>query len=361
MVYPRTWSPVVTVFFLLCAAASATHSNNWVVIVSTSKYWFNYRHQVNALHVYAAVKRWGIPDDRIILMLAEDVACNSRNPFPAEVYGPGRGKNLHTPTIEVDYRGIEVTAGAFLRLLSDQHPEHFPASRRLLSDENSNVLIFLAGHGGDLFMKFQDSEEVSAQDFADAFLAMRLKRRFHELLLIIDTCQADTLYSTVRTEGIIAVGSSLKDESSYSLSQDPQIGVSVVDRFSHYLAAFMSSADTKTTVAQLLSSFRIEALGSTVGHRADLISRPLSEVLLHEFFGDNATWIAWGHSLRSAAVDVESLAPLRKNTFSSSLSACPSQLLRKPPAAENSLEFSPALAAALALLASWFVTIWFFG
>ena len=40
------------------------------VIVSTSLFWHNYRHAANALSVYRTVKRLGVRDDNIVLMLA---------------------------------------------------------------------------------------------------------------------------------------------------------------------------------------------------------------------------------------------------------------------------------------------------
>ncbi|RCN32932.1 hypothetical protein ANCCAN_21242 [Ancylostoma caninum] len=58
------------------------HTNNWAVLVCTSRFWFNYRHVSNVLALYHTVKRLGIPDSNIILMLAEDVPCNPRNPRP---------------------------------------------------------------------------------------------------------------------------------------------------------------------------------------------------------------------------------------------------------------------------------------
>ncbi|KHJ86670.1 LSM domain protein [Oesophagostomum dentatum] len=60
------------------------HTNNWAVLVCTSRFWFNYRHVSNVLALYHTVKRLGIPDSNIILMLAEDVPCNPRNPRPGE-------------------------------------------------------------------------------------------------------------------------------------------------------------------------------------------------------------------------------------------------------------------------------------
>lgn len=52
-----------------------------------------------------------------------------------------------------------------------------PPNKRLGSDASSNVLVYLTGHGGDGFLKFQDNEEVSSQDVADAVEQMWEKRR----------------------------------------------------------------------------------------------------------------------------------------------------------------------------------------
>ena len=92
-----------------------------------------------------------------------------------------------------------------------------PRSKRLLTDDRSNVFVYMTGHGGDEFLKFQDAEEISAFDIADAFEQMWEKRRYHEILFMIDTCQANTMYSKFYSPNILASGSSELDESSYSV------------------------------------------------------------------------------------------------------------------------------------------------
>lgn len=70
---------------------------------------------------YRTVKRLGIPDSQIILMLADDAACNPRNPFAGTVYSNAdRKTDLYGDKIEVDYKGDEVTVETFLRLLSGE-------------------------------------------------------------------------------------------------------------------------------------------------------------------------------------------------------------------------------------------------
>ena len=46
------------------------------------------------------------------------------------------------------------------------------------SDAGSNVLVYMTGHGGNEFLKFQDSEEIGSWDLADAFEQMWEKKRY---------------------------------------------------------------------------------------------------------------------------------------------------------------------------------------
>ena len=125
---------------------SQGHTNNWAVLVDTSRFWFNYRHVANVLSVYRSVKRLGIPDSNIILMVADDMACNPRNPSPATVFNnENENIDVYGDDVEVDYRGYEVTVENFVRLLTGRLPEHTPRSKRLLTDAGSNILIYMTG------------------------------------------------------------------------------------------------------------------------------------------------------------------------------------------------------------------------
>jgi hypothetical protein len=79
----RDWRSTASEHF---SRGSSTHSSNWAIIASTSIFWYNYRHTANALAVYRAVKGMGLDDDHIILMLADDHACNPRNAFQGQVF-----------------------------------------------------------------------------------------------------------------------------------------------------------------------------------------------------------------------------------------------------------------------------------
>lgn len=54
----------------------------------------------------------------------------------------------------------------------------------LTTDEHSNVLIYMNGHGGDQFLKFHDMEEVSSHDLGGALREMELKKRYHRVRVL---------------------------------------------------------------------------------------------------------------------------------------------------------------------------------
>ena len=70
-----------------------------------------------------------------------------------------------------------------------------PRSKRLLTDARSNIFVYMTGHGGNEFLKFQDNEEISAFDIADAFEQMYQKKR----LVVLSFCALIPCWLTPRS------------------------------------------------------------------------------------------------------------------------------------------------------------------
>jgi len=351
------WGKVTVCAFLLllllllllggfCAAATTTktrtrsttttttHSNNHAILVDASRFWFNYRHAANTLAIYKTIKRLGIPDENIILMVADDYACNSRNVRAGEVFTDDSGyeNNVYTEDIEVDYRGDEVTPANVLRVLLDAHYFsgggggdeteaerdnglllNLPNSKRLRTDENSNVLFYLTGHGGDEFLKFQDQKEITSMDLQNAFAKMREMKRYNELLFVVDTCQAGTMFKRFNgLRNIIAVASSMKDENSYAHGTRSDIGLAVSDRFTRFLYEYLKSDNaediTLREVFQRAQSPQVrQYLMSTVqvdwSNYGD--GRKLSDVKVGDFFANARNRESRTSNLRTSKISAE--------------------------------------------------------
>jgi phosphatidylinositol glycan class K len=65
------------------------------------------------------------------------------------------------------------------------------------------------GHGGENFFKIQDTEVLHSEDFAKVFNEMSIKDLYGDILLILDTCEAMSLFEQVEAPNILMVGTSV--------------------------------------------------------------------------------------------------------------------------------------------------------
>ena len=85
-------------------------------------------------------------------VIADEFPINARNPFKNRMHGEGiEVTGWYNNRTEIDYRGSDVTVQNFL----DSILGFAPKSLQSLNEE-SNLLIYFTGHGGNQFFKFQD-------------------------------------------------------------------------------------------------------------------------------------------------------------------------------------------------------------
>ena len=144
---------------------------------------------------------------------------------------------------------------------------------------------------------------------------------------MIDTCQANTMYSKIYSPNIIALGSSKLGQSSYSHHADSDVGVAVIDRFTYYNLEFLESqvneSSSKKTLGDLIDSYDESKIHSSPGLRYDLYpggEQAVRERLLMDFFG-NAQNVEIESSRDSNVSnwlnDMQQLAKMAKKTSNS--------------------------------------------
>lgn len=110
---------------------------------------------------------------------------------------------------------------------------------------------------------------------------------------MIDTCQANTMYTQLYSPNIIATGSSELDQSSYSHHADNDVGVAVIDRYTYYNLEFLEThvgdLGSKKTLGELFDSYTYEKIHSNAGVRYDLFPGGEDSArarLVTDFFGN---------------------------------------------------------------------------
>lgn len=104
---------------------------------------------------------------------------------------------------------------------------------------------------------------------------------------MIDTCQANTMYSQFYSPNVIATGSSELGENSLSHHNDMDIGVAVIDSFTHFVLEYIEPLNktSRNTLQNLFDTYDYDKIHSTAGVSSHLSTTPPSEILITDFFG----------------------------------------------------------------------------
>jgi phosphatidylinositol glycan class K len=276
--------------------------------------------------MYQRLRQNGIPSSNIVMMMADEIPSNARNPFKNGMFDQG----IHRPSLydhetSIAYRGADVTVANFFNvLLGTVDTVPTPHSRVLHTNSSSNILVYVTGHGGDQFFKFQDEEELMADDIAEVFEQMHLRQKYNQVLFIADTCQAFTLADkiSIASPNVYAMGTSLRGENAYAHHSDRDVGLSVIERWTfQMLKAYDQKAWSGSTLQEILITAMepaYETLGAHLGVREDLglPPRTLDAVLASEFFGGkNAAAAAAGNTKTKTAQPLVAVSTTSTSTI----------------------------------------------
>jgi len=174
--------------------------NNWAVIIAGSKTFANYRHQADACHAYQIVKKHGIPESNIILMMEDDVAKDRRNPFPGKLFNKPTaagepGVDVYDGCV-VDYSGADVTAATFLAVLSgDLTKVAGKGNGKVLnSTSEDNVFVNFADHGGGEIVEMPNGPYLHAKDLVDTLKTMHSNGMYRKLVFYMEACNGGSMF-----------------------------------------------------------------------------------------------------------------------------------------------------------------------
>lgn len=161
-------SKTLGIFLVFLVACSCS---NWAVLVAGSNTWFNYRHQADVFHAYQMLLKKGFDSEKIIVFAYDDIANNSRNPFPGKVFNKPTyaepGVDVYKG-VKIDYRGADVTPKLFLSVLEGNRTAVAGrgSGKVLSTNPDDNVFMFFSDHGSPNLIAFP-----SEYLYADQLLA----------------------------------------------------------------------------------------------------------------------------------------------------------------------------------------------
>ncbi len=250
----------------------------WALIISPSTGWSNYRHQSDALAVYSLLKQNGLTDDRIILILADDIAHDSDNPKPGEIYNYSGGPNVYAGA-EIDYDPTTLEPQDIFDILSGNAG---PGLDDVINASDSeNIFFYIVGHGDASGSVFNDTRLTPA-DLAETLDTMYDSSSYRRMFIEVETCHGGLMGTQIDVPGVILFSGANPWENSFAANYDRDLNVWLSDQFSY--AMYETMADTPDiSLFDLYESLYLQVNGSHVSVYNYEQFGNLEEIALEEF------------------------------------------------------------------------------
>ena len=321
-------------YLALCslAAVQAAASDHWAVIVAGSNTFGNYRHQADTCHAYQIMKKNGIPEDQIIHLSYDDVANDSRNPFPGQLFN--KPTEAGTPGVDVyagcqiDYKGKQTTAANVLAVLKGDAKT--AGGKVLKSDANSKVFFYFADHGAPGLIAMPTGGYLYADKLHEAFKYMNENKMYDQMTVYIEACESGSMFENILEDNlnIYAVSAANSHESSWGSYCYPDdtingkhVGSCLGDLFS---VNWMEDADkAKMNVETLQDQYDTVKSETTKSHvlqwgELDWTNEPIGEFESAKTMKKAGLWKVLKHEGKQLAKDLlewDAAEIDRKNTF----------------------------------------------
>jgi len=165
----------------------------------------------------------GIPEDHIILMSFDDVANDSENPFPGQLFNKPNGPDVYKGC-KADYKGNDVTPANFLNIIKGDAAamKGIGNGKVLKSTKDSRVFINFADHGAPGLIAFPAGGYLYADKLNDAINYMHDNTMYSQMVLYIEACESGSMFPNLKPDiNVYAVTAANADESSWGTYCSP--------------------------------------------------------------------------------------------------------------------------------------------
>lgn len=157
----------------------------------------------------------GIPEDQIITFAYDDIANNSQNPFPGELFNKPNGSDVYKGC-KIDYTGSHVTPSNFLAVIKGDASSVNGGNGKVLgSTEGSKVFINFADHGAPGLIAFPH-EYLYANDFNDAINYMYENNMYEKMVIYIEACESGSMFDGLLADNINVYATTAANDSESS-------------------------------------------------------------------------------------------------------------------------------------------------
>ncbi|CAL1542423.1 unnamed protein product [Lymnaea stagnalis] len=264
--------------------------NHWALLVAGSNGYYNYRHQADICHAYHVIRSNGIPDERIVVMMYDDIANSPDNPVPNNIINHPDGPNVYAGVLK-DYTKEEVTPEVFLKVLTGDAA----GVKKLLGREGK---VINSGPDDKIFVNFADHGAPGILAFPNDVVS----HHFHEerkvvdgrveaksssrMVFYIEACESGSMFDRILESNInvFVTTAANPDESSYACYYDDKRETYLGDVYS---VMWMEDSDKEDLSAETLQSqFKIVKKETNTSHVMEYGDLSMGKLKVGDFQGN---------------------------------------------------------------------------
>lgn len=272
----------------------------FALIAALSSGWNNYRHQADALRQYWLLRNQGVPDDHIVLLMADDLATARQNPLLGVVQNELAGPDLRRGAL-ADY-GLQLTGAELMDVLLGQSSDTTPTV--LQPSAAANLYIYLVGHGGEQGLPIGARSAadglagrgslVSPDLLRQTLCTLQSQGKLRRAMVVIESCFGGVFGEAtsgglqagcdggVPLSGAVLLSAANSHENSVATSYDSTLSAWLADEFSQQLARQLETRSSSSLV-EAFKSLYVAVPGSHVSIYNTQYAGSLSRLALSEF------------------------------------------------------------------------------
>ncbi|KRZ67041.1 Legumain, partial [Trichinella papuae] len=327
---PSIWSFVhllVLFKFTTLVISDENPSNKWALLVAGSNGWYNYRHQADICHAYQILRKHGIPDSNIVVMMYDDIAYNEENKLSGKIINHPDGVDVYH-NVPKDYIGkashwlnicTDVNVKNFMNILlgKEKEMQHIGSGKVIKSGPNDHIFINFVDHGGSGILCFPEGEvrEVSVEceekllahsftfqmtigELNKTLTEMYRLKKYGQMLIYIEACESGSMFKNVLPNNIkiYATTAANARESSYACYFSDELETYLGDCYS---VNWMENSDKELLWLETVGEqYKIVKFETNTSHVSEFGDRSVSKDYLSDFQGEEI-FLKFGSSLFS--------------------------------------------------------------
>lgn len=219
-------------------------TDRWAVVISPSTTWSNYRHQADAFAMYQLLRQHGYDDDHIVLIVEDNLANDSRNVFPGQIFversnDPAAANDQFVNEdvrkgAKVDYKFSDLQITDIADIMMGRSSSRL--KEVIHPTASSDIFFFWSGHGGNtegpLWGNEDAVEEFGKERILNIVKDMTQPRMYRRMMFAIETCFSGHWGEALTGQpDVLVLTAANSQESSKADMHDRDLGVYLSNAF----------------------------------------------------------------------------------------------------------------------------------